>query len=228
VSWSRRRQRDWRQRLARCARRRIRLANSRPNLRPIAGSSRKSPRCLGPPPVIQQCRLDVASVNLRPLSISSRTFRCGLRRDAALPVRQNTRQGREGGALPKPLSDSTHRFLIVGGNIAGYTRTMTTTIVLETNKGELPVAVGARARVLIGLSIAVSTTEPLGSTTISGGEPMVRIQQRTGRTRAGLFTRAARILESYRRSWRSGVIGSFGSVLTGGISFGGGRLESSR
>ena len=26
----------------------------------------------------------------------------GLRRDAALPVRQNTRQGREGGALPKP------------------------------------------------------------------------------------------------------------------------------
>jgi len=27
----------------------------------------------------------------------------GLRRDAALPVRQNTRQGREGGALPKPL-----------------------------------------------------------------------------------------------------------------------------
>jgi hypothetical protein len=27
----------------------------------------------------------------------------GLRRDAALPVRQNTRQGREGGALPKPF-----------------------------------------------------------------------------------------------------------------------------
>jgi len=27
----------------------------------------------------------------------------GLRRDAALPVRQNTRQGREGGALPKAL-----------------------------------------------------------------------------------------------------------------------------
>jgi hypothetical protein len=26
----------------------------------------------------------------------------GLRRDAALPVRQNTRQGRKGGALPKP------------------------------------------------------------------------------------------------------------------------------
>jgi hypothetical protein len=35
----------------------------------------------------------------------------GLRRDAALPVRQNTRQGREGGALPKPLSDHASRFL---------------------------------------------------------------------------------------------------------------------
>ncbi len=47
--------------------------------------------------------------------------------------------------------------LIVGGNIAGYTRTMTTTIVLETSKGELPVAVGL-GLVLIGLSIAVSAT----------------------------------------------------------------------
>jgi tungstate transport system permease protein len=47
--------------------------------------------------------------------------------------------------------------LIVGGNIAGYTRTMTTTIVLETSKGELPVAIGL-GFVLIGLSIAVSAT----------------------------------------------------------------------
>ena len=47
--------------------------------------------------------------------------------------------------------------LIVGGNIAGYTRTMTTTIVLETSKGELPVAIGL-GLVLIGISIAVSAT----------------------------------------------------------------------
>jgi tungstate transport system permease protein len=47
--------------------------------------------------------------------------------------------------------------LIVGGNIAGYTRTMTTTIVLETSKGNLPVAVGL-GLVLIGLSVAVSAT----------------------------------------------------------------------
>src|SRR5262252_6403093 len=47
--------------------------------------------------------------------------------------------------------------LIVGGNIAGYTRTMTTTIVLETSKGNLPMAIGL-GLVLIGLSIAVSAT----------------------------------------------------------------------
>ena len=47
--------------------------------------------------------------------------------------------------------------LIVGGNIAGYTRTMTTTIVLETSKGDLPVAIGL-GLVLVGLSIAVSAT----------------------------------------------------------------------
>jgi tungstate transport system permease protein len=45
--------------------------------------------------------------------------------------------------------------LIVGGNIAGYTRTMTTTIVLETSKGNLPLALGL-GLVLIGISIAVS------------------------------------------------------------------------
>jgi tungstate transport system permease protein len=47
--------------------------------------------------------------------------------------------------------------LIVGGNIAGYTRTMTTTIVLETSKGNLVVALEL-GLVLIGLSIAVSAT----------------------------------------------------------------------
>jgi tungstate transport system permease protein len=45
--------------------------------------------------------------------------------------------------------------LIVGGNIAGYTRTMTTAITLETSEGNFPVALQLGA-VLIGLSIAVS------------------------------------------------------------------------
>jgi tungstate transport system permease protein len=47
--------------------------------------------------------------------------------------------------------------LIVGGNIAGYTRTMTTAIVLETSKGNLSLALGL-GFVLIGISIAVSST----------------------------------------------------------------------
>ena len=45
--------------------------------------------------------------------------------------------------------------LIVGGNIAGYTRTMTTGIVLETSKGNLRLALGLGC-VLLGVSIAVS------------------------------------------------------------------------
>jgi tungstate transport system permease protein len=45
--------------------------------------------------------------------------------------------------------------LIVGGNIAGYTRTMTTAIVLETSKGDLELALGL-GFILIGISIAVS------------------------------------------------------------------------
>jgi tungstate transport system permease protein len=45
--------------------------------------------------------------------------------------------------------------LIVGGNIAGYTRTMTTAVALETSKGNLPLALGL-GLVLIGLSCFVS------------------------------------------------------------------------
>jgi tungstate transport system permease protein len=45
--------------------------------------------------------------------------------------------------------------LIVGGNIAGYTRTMTTAIVLKTSEGEFGLALGL-GFILIGISIAVS------------------------------------------------------------------------
>jgi tungstate transport system permease protein len=45
--------------------------------------------------------------------------------------------------------------LIVGGNIAGFTRTMTTAIALETSKGDLPLALGL-GLVLLSLSVAVS------------------------------------------------------------------------
>lgn len=45
--------------------------------------------------------------------------------------------------------------LIVGGNIAGYTRTMTTSIALETSKGDLPLALGL-GMVLILLTLLIN------------------------------------------------------------------------
>jgi tungstate transport system permease protein len=45
--------------------------------------------------------------------------------------------------------------MIVGGNIDGFTRVMTTTIALETSKGNLPLAVGLGV-VLIGVILAVN------------------------------------------------------------------------
>lgn len=45
--------------------------------------------------------------------------------------------------------------LIVGGNIAGYTRTMTTTITLETSKGDLPLALGL-GLVLLSLTLMIN------------------------------------------------------------------------
>lgn len=45
--------------------------------------------------------------------------------------------------------------IIVGGNIAGSTRTMTTAIALETSKGDLPLAIGLGI-VLMALVIAVN------------------------------------------------------------------------
>jgi tungstate transport system permease protein len=45
--------------------------------------------------------------------------------------------------------------LIVGGNIAGYTRTMTTSIALETSKGDLPLALGLGI-VLMALTLVIN------------------------------------------------------------------------
>ncbi len=47
--------------------------------------------------------------------------------------------------------------LIVGGNIDGFTRTMTTAIALETSKGDLPLAMGL-GTVLITLIVLVNAT----------------------------------------------------------------------
>ena len=45
--------------------------------------------------------------------------------------------------------------IIVGGNIDGFTRTMTTAIALETSKGDLPLAIGL-GLVLIAIVIVVN------------------------------------------------------------------------
>ena len=45
--------------------------------------------------------------------------------------------------------------MIVGGNIAGFTRTMTTTIALETSKGDLPLALGLGV-ILVAIVIAIN------------------------------------------------------------------------
>jgi tungstate transport system permease protein len=45
--------------------------------------------------------------------------------------------------------------IIVGGNIEGFTRTMTTAIALETSKGDLPLALGLGI-VLIAIVIVVN------------------------------------------------------------------------
>jgi tungstate transport system permease protein len=45
--------------------------------------------------------------------------------------------------------------IIVGGNIQGFTRTMTTTIALETSKGNLPLAIGL-GTVLISIVMLIS------------------------------------------------------------------------
>src|SRR5882762_1499109 len=47
--------------------------------------------------------------------------------------------------------------IIVGGNIRGYTRTMTTAIALETSKGELALALGL-GLILLALSVTISAT----------------------------------------------------------------------
>ena len=47
--------------------------------------------------------------------------------------------------------------ILVGGNIRGLTRTMTTTIALQTSQGDLMLALALGA-VLIGISISISAT----------------------------------------------------------------------
>jgi tungstate transport system permease protein len=62
--------------------------------------------------------------------------------------------------------------LIVGGNIAGYTRVMTTTIALETDKGNFALAI-ALGIILLGLSLIINVA--------------LRAIQRSGRASTGVM-----------------------------------------
>ena len=62
--------------------------------------------------------------------------------------------------------------IIVGGNIAGYTRVMTTTIALETDKGDFELAI-ALGLILLLISLVINVG--------------LRFLQRLGRVRAGIM-----------------------------------------
>jgi tungstate transport system permease protein len=75
-------------------------------------------------------------------------------------LRPLMRMGREGlltaflAAFGRAIAE-VGAIIIVGGNIRGYTRTMTTAIALETNRGDLSLAL-ALGMILLGLSVGVS------------------------------------------------------------------------
>jgi tungstate transport system permease protein len=75
-------------------------------------------------------------------------------------IRPLMRMGREGlltaflAAFGRAIAE-VGAIIIVGGNIRGYTRTMTTTIALETSRGDLSLAL-ALGIILLALSMAVS------------------------------------------------------------------------
>ena len=61
------------------------------------------------------------------------------------------------GASPTRTISEVGAVILVGGNIRGLTRTMTTTIALQTSQGDLSLALALGA-VLVGISISISAT----------------------------------------------------------------------
>jgi len=88
-----------------------------------------------------------------------------LRSDGASPLRaawELTQIGRSGvltaflAAFGRAIAE-VGAIIVVGGNIRGSTRTMTTAIALETSKGDLPLALGL-GLVLISIAVLVSAS----------------------------------------------------------------------
>jgi tungstate transport system permease protein len=66
--------------------------------------------------------------------------------------------------------------MVVGGNIEGFTRVMTTSIALETSKGDLPLAL-ALGMVLLGVVLSLNVAIALVArwrTTLLEGDLMVK------------------------------------------------------
>ena len=76
--------------------------------------------------------------------------------------------------------------IMVGGNIEGFTRTMTTTIALETSKGNLPLALMGLGLILIFIVVLINVMAPA----------------RHGR-RAGRSASPDECAGSHRRTYRS-------------------------
>jgi tungstate transport system permease protein len=63
--------------------------------------------------------------------------------------------------------------ILVGGNIAHVTRTMTTSIALETSKGELALALGLGI-ILLAISVLVNAAAYLMNEAVRAGEAEAR------------------------------------------------------
>jgi len=81
--------------------------------------------------------------------------------------------------------------IIVGGNIRGYTRTMTTAIALETSKGDLPLALGL-GMILITLTVIVSAVArmPKASAKVSSIRTPFTVRMRMAQVRTVPAARA--------------------------------------
>ena len=92
--------------------------------------------------------------------------------------------------------------MLVGGNIRGHTRTMTTTIALETSRGDLPLALGLGI-VLIGL-IALVNALAYGLGEVA--------RRRAGRHSRPVVAEQRRRLHPLR-NWQSGVASAISRAM---------------
>jgi len=107
------------------------------------------------PIVVSLCHAALVSVD--PIIRQASRTLGATERQAAVAVIKEARYGIMSGviaALGRVMAE-VGAILIVGGNIAGYTRVMTTTIAMETDKGDFELAL-ALGIILIGISLIIN------------------------------------------------------------------------